>query len=175
MSDRHTGRVLRVEWFFKNLGFIKSQNYKHAKSSGFSTDIARHIGIQPHLNIGVFSLEGSSNTWKVWQKNLEKALSKGRIFGSEQVAMNVSVYIDNVENNILPYYCNWIPNPGNTKIDLATGKFVEGYLPHHEIGIMHLAGGYKVNNQDMRFDKKITTPVETLDGNFVNKSFRFSI
>jgi hypothetical protein len=175
MSDRHTGRVLRVEWFFKNLGFIKSQNYKHAKSSGFSTDIARHIGIQPHLNIGVFSLEGSSNTWKVWQKNLEKALSKGRIFGSEQVAMNVSVYIDNVENNILPYYCNWIPNPGNTKIDLATGKFVEGYLPHHEIGIMHLAGGYKVNNQDMRFDKKITTQVETLDGNFVNKSFRFSI
>ena len=174
MSDRNTGRILRVEWFFKNLGFIKSQNYKHAKSSGFSTDIARYIGIQPHLNIGVFSLEKDSYIWKVWQKNLEKALSKGRIFGSEQVAMNVSVYIDKVESNILPYYCNWIPIPGNTKIDLKTGKFVEGFLPHHEIGIMHLAGGYKVDNKDMRFDKNITTPVETIDGTFVNKSFRFS-
>ena len=79
-----------------------------------------------------------------------------------------------LENNILPYYCNWIPNPGNTKIDLTTGKFVEGFLPHHEIGIMHLAGGYKVDNKDMRFDKNITTSVETIDGKFVNKSFRFS-
>jgi len=175
MSDRHTGRVLRVNWLFKNLGFVKSQNYKHAKSSGFSTDVSRHVGIQPHLNIGVFSLEGTSNTWKVWQKNLEKALSKGRIFGSEQVAMNISVYINNVEIDILPYYCNWIPIPGNTKFNIQSGKFVEGYTPNHEIGIMHLAGGVIVDKQDMRFNKQVTTPIQTLDGEIINKSFRYSI
>ena len=174
MADRHTGRLLKVKWLLRNLSLIKSQNYKHAKSSGFSEEISRFVGLQPHLNTGVFSLQKESSIWKVWQKNCEKSLSKGRIFASEQIAMNISVYIDNVENNILPYYCNWIPNPGNTKIDLTTGKFVEGFIPHHEIGIMHLAGGYKVDNKDMRFDKNITTPVETIDGTFVNKSFRFS-
>jgi Lipopolysaccharide biosynthesis proteins, LPS:glycosyltransferases len=35
-ADRSYGRVLRAEWIFKNFATIKSQNYKHAKSSGFS-------------------------------------------------------------------------------------------------------------------------------------------
>jgi len=176
MSDRHNGRVAKINWFFKNLGFVKSQNYKHAKSSGFSESISRHIALQPHLNIGVFSLEGSSPAWKVWQKNLEQALSKGNIFGSEQVAMNVSVYADHIPADVLPFYCNWIPYPGsnNTKFDVSKNKFVEGFTPHHEIGIMHLAGGIKVENVDMRFDKNYTISVPTTDGGFVKKSFRFN-
>ena len=35
-ADRAYGRVLRAEWFFGSFARIKSQNYKHAKSSGFS-------------------------------------------------------------------------------------------------------------------------------------------
>jgi hypothetical protein len=176
MSDRHNGRVAKINWFFKNLGFVKSQNYKHAKSSGFSEDISRHIALQPHLNIGVFSLEATSPTWRVWQKNLEKALSKGKIFGSEQVAMNVSVYIDNVPTDVLPFYCNWIPYPAsnNTKFDSTTNKFVEGFTPHHEIGIVHLAGGIKVGAEDMRFNKELTIKIPTTKNSFVEKSFRFN-
>ena len=176
MSDRHNGRVAKINWFFKNLGFVKSQNYKHAKSSGFSEDISRHIALQPHLNIGVFSLEATSPTWGVWQKNLEKALSKGKIFGSEQVAMNVSVYIDNVPTDVLPFYCNWIPYPesNNTKFDSTTNKFVEGFTPHHEIGIIHLAGGIKVGAEDMRFNKELTINIPTTNNSFVEKSFRFT-
>ena len=176
MSDRHNGRVAKINWFFKNLGFVKSQNYKHAKSSGFSEDISRHIALQPHLNIGVFSLEATSPTWEVWQKNLEKALSKGKIFGSEQVAMNVSVYVDNVPTDVLPFYCNWIPYPesNNTKFDSTTNKFVEGFTPHHEIGIIHLAGGIKVGAEDMRFKKELTINIPTTNNSFVEKSFRFN-
>jgi hypothetical protein len=174
MSDRHTGRVARIEWFFRNLGFVKSQNYKHAKSSGFPEDICRHIALQPHLNIGVFSLEGSSPIWAVWQKNLEKALSKGKIFGSEQVAMNISVYSDKVPVDVLPYYCNWIPNADNTKFDSIKDKFVEGYTPHHEIGIIHLAGGIKVGGEDMRLKKELTIKIPTTNNSFVEKSFRFN-
>jgi hypothetical protein len=176
MSDRHNGRVAKINWFFKNLGFVKSQNYKHAKSSGFSEDISRHIALQPHLNIGVFSLEATSPTWEVWQKNLEKALSKGKIFGSEQVAMNVSVYVDNVPTDVLPFYCNWIPYPesNNTKFDSTTNKFVEGFTPHHEIGIIHLAGGIKVGAEDMRFNKELTINIPTTNNSFVEKSFRFN-
>jgi len=176
MSDRHNGRVAKINWFFKNLGFVKSQNYKHAKSSGFSEDISRHIALQPHLNIGVFSLDATSPTWGVWQKNLEKALSKGKIFGSEQVAMNVSVYVDNVPTDVLPFYCNWIPYPesNNTKFDSTTNKFVEGFTPHHEIGIIHLAGGIKVGAEDMRFNKELTINIPTTNNSFVEKSFRFN-
>jgi len=174
MSDRHTGRVARIEWFFRNLGFVKSQNYKHAKSSGFPEDICRHIALQPHLNIGVFSLEGSSPIWAVWQKNLEKALSKGKIFGSEQVAMNISVYSDKVPVDVLPYYCNWIPSADNTKFDSIKDKFVEGYTPHHEIGIIHLAGGIKVGGEDMRLKKELTIKIPTTNNSFVEKSFRFN-
>ena len=35
-ADRAYGRVLRAEWIFRGFAKIKSQNYKHAKSSGFS-------------------------------------------------------------------------------------------------------------------------------------------
>ena len=56
-ADRSYGRLLRAEWIFGNFARIKSQNYKHAKSSGFSEKIAREVALKPHLNCGVFSLE----------------------------------------------------------------------------------------------------------------------
>ena len=74
-ADRSYGRVLKVDWIFSNIAFIKSQNYKHAKSSGFSNKIAREVALKPHLNIGVFCLEKNSPHWKVWQENLKEALT----------------------------------------------------------------------------------------------------
>ena len=71
-ADRSYGRVLRAEWVFRSFARIKSQNYKHAKSSGFSEKIAREVALKPHLNIGVFSLEREAPHWNVWQKNLKK-------------------------------------------------------------------------------------------------------
>ena len=121
----------------------------------------------------MFSLEGNSPIWSVWQKNLEKNLSKGKIFGSEQVAMNISVYSDKVPVDILPYYCNWIPNLLNTKFDIEKNTFVEGYTPHHEIGIIHLAGGVKVGNEDMRFNSDLTLPISTTNNSIIHKTFRF--
>ena len=49
-----------------------------------------------------------SVVWEIWQKNLKIALSKGRIFGSEGLAINISVYIDNVKTEFLPLSHNWI-------------------------------------------------------------------
>jgi len=92
-ADRNYGRVLRAEWLFGGFAKIKSQNYKHAKSSGFSEKIARQVALMPHLNIGVFSLENNAPHWKVWQKNLKQALSRGKIWGSEQIAMNVTIML----------------------------------------------------------------------------------
>lgn len=175
MSDRHTGRVIKLKWIYKSLAIVKSQNFKHSITSGFPTKDCQLLSTEPHLNVGVFALNKSSETWKVWQKNLETALKKGRIFGSEQIALNYSVYLDKCSVDLLPYYCNWIPFTNTTYWCENKNTFVEKFTPHHEIGIIHLAGGVFVNGKDMRYDKNILLPITTLSGNTVNKSFRYSI
>ena len=72
-ADRAYGRVLKVDWLIGGFAKIKSQNYKHAKSSGFSEKIAREVALKPHLNIGVFCLEATASHWDVWKKNLKIA------------------------------------------------------------------------------------------------------
>ena len=168
-ADRSYGRVLRAEWIFKNFATIKSQNYKHAKSSGFSEKIARQVALMPHLNIGVFALEKNSSHWGIWQKNLKQALSKGKIWGSEQIAMNISIYVDGLAVEILPAYCNWTLI-NKVKFDQTKNTFVEFYLPNHEIGIIHLAGK---TSDHIRYNKEFLSEIETLDGKIVKKSLRF--
>ena len=168
-ADRSYGRVLRAEWFFGSLAKIKSQNYKHAKSSGFSEKIAREVALKPHLNIGVFALEAEAPHWEMWQINLKKALNSGRIWGSEQIAMNITIYHNNYDVEILPAYCNWTLIDG-IRYDKKTKKLVEPYLPNHEIGIVHFAGK---NNDHIRLDKNFKSKVKTLDGDEVEISLRF--
>ena len=171
-ADRAYGRVLRAEWFFGSFARIKSQNYKHAKSSGFSEKIARQVALKPHLNIGVFALEANATHWNVWQKNLKQALKKGRIWGSEQIAMNITIYSDNLPVEILPAYCNWTHTGfGGFKFDKERNTLVEPYLPNHEIGIIHFAGK---DNDQIRNDKNFVSKIETLDGEIINKKLRFS-
>ena len=168
-ADRSYGRLLKAEWVFGNFARIKSQNYKHAKSSGFSEKIAREVALKPHLNIGVFSLEKDAPHWDTWQKNLKKALSSGRIWGSEQIAMNITIYSDNLDVEILPAYCNWTLIDG-IKFDKKNNTFVEPYLPNHEIGIIHFAGK---NNNQIRNNKNFVSKIKTLDGDTIDKSLRF--
>jgi hypothetical protein len=168
-ADRSYGRVLRADWIFSNIAFVRSQNYKHARSSGFSNKIAREVALKPHLNIGVFCLEKNSPHWEVWQKNLKEALKKGRIFGSEQIAMNITIYCDNMKVEILPAYCNWFLIE-NLKYDQTNSTFVEPYLPNHKIGIMHLAGK---TADKYRFDKNNLIEVRTLDNKTIKKNIRF--
>ena len=165
----------KVKWLFGKLALIKSQNYKHAKKSGFSETVARKIAFAPHINIGVFSLEKNSNCWKVWQDILKKALSEGRIFGSEGLSINIAVYDKNVDVEFLPLYCNWIASNVLPKFDQNKSTFVEPYLPHNTIGIMHLAAGIWSGNKDMRLDKDIRIKIKTTSGNEINKSLRFGI
>ena len=168
-ADRSYGRVLRADWIFGGLARIKSQNYKHAKSSGFSEKISREVALKPHLNIGLFSLEADAPHWEVWQKNLRKALSSGKIWGSEQIAMNITIYSDNLEVEILPAYCNWTHIDG-IKFDKEKNTLVEPYLPNHEIGIVHFAGK---NNDQIRNDKNFISKIKTLDGDVIEKKLRF--
>ncbi len=164
----------KVKWVFGKLAVIKSQNFKHAIKSNVSYDKARKLAFAPHINIGVFSLEKNSLSWKSWQKNLNQTLKNGDIFGSEQLAINISVYIDNIETEFLPLNCNWITSNLLPKYDEDNQTFVEPYLPNYKIGIMHLAAGIWKDNKDMRLNKEITIDVKNLKGKILNKSLRFS-
>lgn len=163
----------KVNWLFGNLALIKSQNYKHARSSGIRNEDARKIAFAPHLNIGVFSLEKDSICWKIWQENLKKTLSKGKVFGSEGLAINLSVYVNNVPVEFLPLNCNWIASNLLPKYNNEKKVFVEPNLPNYEIGIMHLAAGIWINNSDMRVNKNLEIEIESLSGEKLSKSLRY--
>ena len=163
----------KVNWVFGKLAIIKSQNFKHAIKSNISYDKARKLAFAPHINIGVFSLEKNSPAWKSWQENLRQTLKAGEIFGSEQLAMNMSVYIDNIETEFLPLNCNWITSNLLPKFDEDQECFVEPYLPNYKIGIMHLAAGIWKDNKDMRLNKEVTIDIKTIKGKVLNKSLRF--
>ena len=165
--------MTNVKWLFGKIALIKSQNYKHAKSSGINETDSRKIAFAPHLNIGVFSLEKNSPCWENWQKNLKKTLTKGKIFGSEGLAINLSVYVDNMSVEFLPLYCNWIASNLLPKFDLDKETFVEPNLPNYEIGIMHLAAGIWVSNLDMRLNKNLKIEVETNKETRIRKSLRY--
>ena len=153
----------KVDWVFGKFAIIKSQNFKHAIKSNISLDKARKLAFAPHINIGVFSLEKNSKSWEIWQNNLRETLKGGDIFGSEQLAMNISVYHDNIETEFLPLNCNWIRSNLLPKFDEINDTFVEPYLPNNKIGIMHLAAGIWKDNQDMRLNKDVKIDIKTLD------------
>ena len=164
----------RVDWLFGKLAIIKSQNFKHAVKSKIGMEKARKLAFAPHINIGVFSLEKNSPGWKIWQKNLETTLKAGNIFGSEQLAINMSVYIDDLETEFLPLKCNWLTSNLLPKFDEKNQTFVEPYLPNYKIGIMHLAAGIWQDGKDMRVNKDVKIEIDTLENKKVIKSLRYT-
>ena len=164
----------KAKWIFGKIALIKSQNFKHAVSSKIGLNDARKLAFAPHINIGVFSLKGNSPCWNNWQKNLVKTLSSGKIFGSEGLAINMSVYIDEVETEFLPLNCNWIASNLLPKFNEEKNIFVEPYLPNYKIGIMHLAAGIWCGNKDMRVNKDIKIEIKTIEDKMVLKSLRYS-
>ena len=167
-------RVLtKVKWILGKIALVKSQNYKHAKKSGFSENVARKIAFAPHINIGVFSLEKESKCWSIWQDILKKSLSTGQVFGSEGLAINIAVYEENVDVEFLPLYCNWIASNVLPKFSKQRNTLVEPYLPHNKIGIMHLAAGIWKNGKDMRINKDVKITIKTVDGENIEKTLRY--
>ena len=83
--------------------------------------------------------------------------------------MNITIYSDNLDVEILPAYCNWTLIEA-LKFDQKLNTFVEPYLPNHKIGIIHLAGK---NNDTIRKNKDFISKVKTLDGEIIEKTLRY--
>ena len=165
--------VGNVKWLLKGIAIVKTQNFKHAISSGFSKEVAQKIAFAPNINAGVFALEKNSNFWHIWRKHLVNALKKGRIFSSEQLAMNIAVYYNEEPTEFLPPLCNWILDHLLPYYDESNKCFVEPNLPNNNIGIMHLASKIKGDNSKMKNLNETYFEFRTLTNNIIKKNIRF--
>ncbi len=163
----------KVNWLVGKLAIIKSQNFKHAVKSKIGYDKARKLAFAPHINIGGFFFRKKFERLALLAKQFVKTLKAGNIFGSEGLAINMSVYIDDLETEFLPLNCNWITSNLLPKYDENQKTFVEPYLPNYKIGIMHLAAGIWKDGKDMRIDKSIEIDIENLDNKKIKRSLRF--
>ena len=166
-SDRAYVKNANVEWLFGFPKKIKTINYKNISKS-ISKSLGRKYAFHSTLNAGAFAINDNFNIWKCFQKNIKLAAKKGRIFGTDQVALIMMIHEDGINAEFLPAYVNWLCEFNLPFFDKINNKFVEPYLPHHPIGLMHLAG-----LDDLRANKEILYKVKTLDGKYFKKSLRY--
>ena len=168
-SDRAYIKNANVEWLFGFPKKIKTINYKNISKS-ISKSLGRKYAFHSTLNAGAFAINDNVNIWKCFQKNIKLAAKKGRIFGTDQVALALSIYEDGLPSEFLPAYCNWMCEFNMPKFDNEKNQFIEPYIPNHPIALVHLAG-----LDDIRLDKNILSDVETLDGLQLKKSLRYNV
>ncbi len=172
-TDRGYPRTVRVKWLGRWPWKVRSFYFTNARLAfGFSTARAllnRHV-----LQAGVFALRGDAPHWERWQSLILKALEKGQVFTAEQLTMGMMIHLDGYAAEILPAWCHWLCE-FKPLWDEKRAVFVEPFLPHKDIGILHLAGC-----DAMRVDRSLTTQFETLaerlqDRRRVQLSYRFPL
>ena len=167
--DRAYYKLASVEWFFNFPKRIKTINYKNIGKS-VSKKLAKKYAFHATLNAGAFAIKSNSLIWDIFQKNVKLASKKGRIFGTDQVALALSVYEDKIPTEFLPSYCNWMCEFKLPFFDENKKMFIEPYLPHNPIALIHLAG-----LDEIRSNKDMLSSIKTLNGNVIKRSLRFNV
>ena len=168
-SDRAYFNNAKVEWFMNFPTKVKTINFKNISKS-VSKKLAKKYAFYSTLNAGAFAISDSDEIWKCFQKNINLAAKKGRIFGTDQVALALSVHEDKIPTQFLPSYCNWMCEFHLPIFDEKINKFLEPYLPNHPIGLIHLAG-----LDDIRNDKNVLSNIKNTQGEVIQKSLRFNV
>ena len=168
-SDRSYFNNANVEWFMNFPKKVKTINNKNISKS-ISKKLARKYAFYSTLNAGAFAISSKREIWDCFQKNIKLAAKKGRIFGTDQVALALSVYEDKIPTQFLPAYCNWMCEFHLPMFNEQSKKFIEPYLPYHPIALIHLAG-----LDEIRKDKNILSKVKNIQGETLNRSLRFNV
>ena len=166
--DRYTKAAFTADsWLFK---WARIRNFyaKNASRSGLSAKDMQQLAVKPCLYSGNFSLKADAPHWRTYQANLRRVVSRGRIFGSDQLALGMTIYLDALPVELLPRWCNWTSVEA-PKYDPEHKRFVEPGLPNYPIGVMHLS-----RRDVMRADRSCTVPIEHLDGRIQPMSLRFA-
>lgn len=165
-TNRAYGKSMRIKWLGPFSWKPRSFYYSNAKRA-FGGKIARQLFPYATLNAGVFSMRGDAPHWKRWQDLLIKALDKGKVFTAEQLTLGIMVYLEKMSVELLPAYCNWLCEH-KPLWDDEQEIFVEPYLPHEPLGVVHLSG-----LNEMRVDRSTQTDFKTLTGKDIQYSYRY--
>jgi hypothetical protein len=136
------------------------KNYREA----FGWLAADRLGRNPIVNCGVFALHRDAPHWAAWARIMTRVAQRTRFFFIEQTALNYAIFAERLPVDFLPAYCNWMPGDAAPAFDAERGLFVEPYMPHEVIGVMHLAG---------REQKSHIFRLERLDGGWIDTSLRY--
>lgn len=167
--DRASPSLLSIKWFFNFPLKINSINYKNISRS-VSKNLAKKYAGFYTLNGGCFSYNSKFSDIKIIRNNLINSSKKGRIFGTDQVALALSMFEDQLEFELLPSFCNWICEHRLPVYCEDKKKFVEPYLPNNNIAVIHLAG---LDNE--RKNSNVLHEISTLRGHKIRKSLRYKI
>ena len=165
-SDRAYGKTMRLGWIGAMPWRPRSFYYSNAKKA-FSGKVARQMFPFPTINAGVFAIQKDAPHWKRWQDLIRQALIKGKVFTAEQLTLGMLIYIDKMEAELLPAWCNWLCET-KPLWDDTSKVFVEPYLPRRKLGIIHMSGC-----DAMRLDRAVTDDFKTTDGGTVKLSYRY--
>jgi len=130
--------------------------------------VAEEMALLPELNTGAFALHREAPHWAVWAKLMEAAAPRARVYGIDQLTAAMMIYREGLPVELLPAWCNWLCVRALPIIESSSGKLLEPYLPHHPIGIMHLAG---LNPE--RSDPQLMTILKTTEGGSKERSLRY--
>ncbi|NJK69734.1 MAG: macrocin O-methyltransferase [Microcoleus sp. SU_5_3] len=130
----------------------------------FGEEVAKQLHSYPTINAGVFALHKDAPHWELWAEYLGQGLQQHVSLMTDQIALNRLVYGTELfdKTEILPAWCNWSCNFGLPVWDKQQACFVEPYLPHESIGILHLTG-----------HKHDSVKLAITDGDTVNMSIRY--
>ncbi len=165
-ADRSYPRPIRVSWIGRWPYKIRSfYNTNIVRAFGHAT--AKKLRLQYVLSVGCFALKASAPHWAHWQRLVVEATIKGKIFPAEQLALGVSVYLEGCKAELLPVYAHWFCEL-KPMWDEARQLFVEPYMPHEPIGVLHLSG-----IDAMRADRKVVEPFQTRAGKTIDLNLRY--
>lgn len=164
--DRAYPRQLRVKWLgpwpWKVRGFYFSNALK-----AFGFEKAREILPYHVLLAGAFALHKDAPHWDRWQHLVRHTADRGKLFTAEQLSLGIMCYLENYPFELLPAWTHWLCE-FKPLYDTKRKKFVEPFLPHEEIGILHLSGF-----DEMRRNRALTTDFTTTDGETIALSYRY--
>jgi len=145
----------------------------YAKTWG--DEYAAQYSHYPILNAGVFAMPKDSPIWGLWQDNIRTSLSRSHHHCIEQAALNLAVFMypdrfqydAPIRRNIqyLPATCNWLCHQSLPLFDQTRDAFVEPFLPHEKLGIIH-------RSSDDFKDKK-SADIGILDGQTINRNLKY--
>jgi len=142
--------ITDLELRYGRFGRIRFDSWAHTLyRDGYGEAAARAYALRPMLNSGVFALRADAPHWEAWIESYRAASPRKHRIGFDQIALNHAVYSRGLEAEYLPAWCNWVCARGLPAFNPATGEFVEPYVPHQRIGILHMARNTKHGTHEL--------------------------